>query len=397
MNKTHEVLIYDNDNMGNGITKINNKICFVKASLKDERLLINIVKESKKYSFGEILKILEPSKERTKIKCPYYNDCGGCSFLHTNYQNELKLKENYVNKLFNTNKKINYLNEYNYRNKVTLHVKNNKIGFYKAKTNDLIEIDNCLLLNDKINEIISVIKTINLKEINKIIIRYAVNTNEMIISFDGIIANQDINLITKNKYVKSIYSCFKKVYGSDYIIETIGKTKYAISPNSFFQVNTKMMVKLYDEIKKINKYHSKLLDLYCGIGSIGIYLHDEYDYICGIEIIESAIKDARNNIKLNNIKNIEFFCEDAGNRKDNFETIIVDPPRNGLNKKVIENIFQIKPKQIIYVSCNPNTLKRDIELLNGYNLIDINYFELFPWTSHIECVCVIAPNIKKRS
>ena len=130
MNEIHEILIYDNDNMGNGITRINNKVCFVEKTLKDEKILISINKESKKYNFGKIIKILEPSKDRIEVKCPYYNDCGGCSFLHTNYQNELKIKENYVNKLFNTNKKINYLNEYNYRNKVTLHVKNKTLGFY---------------------------------------------------------------------------------------------------------------------------------------------------------------------------------------------------------------------------------------------------------------------------
>ena len=217
-------------------------------------------------------------------------------------------------------------------------------------------------------------------------------TEEVMLILEGVI--EDYNMLLNTVDVLIINN--KVVTKKDYIISIIGNKKYKISKDSFFQVNPSITEKIYNEIRNnIKKLNSNnVLDLYCGTGTIGIYIADLVDKVIGIEVVSDAIEDARYNKKINNIDNIIFKLgkvEDKIKEIDiNIDAIIVDPPRIGLHKKVIEVINKIKPKNIIYISCNPNTLVRDLKLLeNAYNIEHIKPYDMFPNTYHVECVCVL--------
>ena len=382
--QTYKVSIIDEDNIGNGIAKINDFVVFVKNGLKDDKLEIEITKVNKRFANAIITKIINPSKNRTFSKCKYYESCGGCAFLHTTYHNERTIKHNYLEKLFET--KIEYLpilNEYNYRNKVTLHVKDGKVGFYNENTHDLCEIDSCLLLDNLINEKIKEIKRFDLSKISEIMIR--VINNKTMISVKS--SEDDINI--KNIKCDSLYINDKFIKGEEYLIDEVGEYKFCVYPESFYQVNKDIMIKIYKKAYELIKKSESLLDLYCGIGTIGIWMHDKFDHIKGIEINKSAIDAANINKELNNINNIEFECNDAKNTLAHFDTIIVDPPRSGLSVHVLTHLLYSEAKQIVYISCNPNTLKRDLLFLSKYEPKYFGCADMFPRTKHIEMICLL--------
>ena len=384
-----EVKIIDVDNFGNGIAKEKGEVIFVKGTLLNETVSIKIDKVNKKYLNASIVKIIEKSPERKEVSCPYYNICGGCSFLHTTIDNENNIKENYIKRLFKEEKVngIVQVNEYNYRNKVTLHVKNKKLGFYKENTNDLVEIDKCILLDELINKYILIFKKYDLSKVKSIMIRS--NSKEVLIKLDGSLNDKDLLDLIKNKDLCSLYFNEKFIYGNEYLVFDIEGIKYTVYPDSFFQVNTLGMIRLYTIIKEFSS-GDKLLDLYCGTGTIGIYLHERFKYILGVEKEKSSIKNAKLNKKINKLNNIEFMLSNSKDVKDSFDFVIVDPPRIGLSKTVITNLIEIGSTKIIYVSCNPNTLKRDIDMLKeSYKVISITPVNMFPKTMHVESVCVL--------
>ena len=378
VNDKYIVKIIDEDNIGNGICKINNFVVVVKNALLDEELELIITDIKKHYAIGKIIKYISKNKNRINVECKYYDICGGCNFLHTNYINERNIKQKYLEKLFN--RKIEYLDTkeiLNYRNKVTLHVLKGKLGFYNDKTHELCEIDKCLLLNPKINIIISELKTINLNNISEIMIR-SIN-NKIMININGNI--KDINIDCDSLYINNKY-----IRGEKYLIDVINNYKFSIYPNSFYQINKEGMINIYNKALQLIREDNSLLDLYCGTGTIGIWMHSKFKNILGVEINKEAINNANINKKINNISNIEFKHEDAKEFKGNFDCIIVDPPRIGLSKDVSKYLNNSKSKQIIYISCNPNTLKRDIDLLNNYEVKKISCCDMFPRTKHIECI-----------
>ena len=387
INDICEVIIESVDDIGNGVTRINNIVVFVPYTLNNEKVKIKIVSISKRFAVGKVIEFITKSDKRCEVKCNCYNECGGCNFLHINFNDELSIKINYINKLFNTN--INTVltnNEYNYRNKATFHIKDGKIGYYSEKTNNIIEINNCLLLDNRINDIYNYLKEHELSTISEVIIR--VTTNDIMIVFKG--EKYDINDIINHFNITSIYLNDKLIYGESYIIEKIDNIKYSIYPDSFFQVNKDNMKIMYDKAREYAGYGNNLLDLYCGTGTIGIYLKDNFKHIDGIEINKDSIKNANINKKLNNINNINFVCGDASIAKNNnYDVIIVDPPRSGLSKKVINFLSKSNAKRIVYISCNPKTLKRDIDLLNNYKMIKLEIINMFNKTKHIECITLL--------
>ena len=387
INDIYEIKINDVDDIGNGITRINNFVVFIPYALKDETIKIQIIKIEKRFAIGKILEIINKSKDRCNTKCSVYNTCGGCNYLHTNFDYEKNIKINYINKLFNNN--INSIltnNEYNYRNKATFHIKDNKIGYYSEKSNDIVEFNNCLLLDNRINDIYNYLKNSDLSNINEVIIR--VTKDDIMIIFKG--KYYDISDIVNVFNITSIYLNDELIYGKKYIIEEIDNIKYSIYPESFFQVNKDNMKIMYDKAREYAGYGNNLLDLYCGTGTISIYLKDNFKHIDGIEINEYSIKNANINKELNNIKNIDFICGDASIAKNNnYDVIIVDPPRSGLSKKVIDFLNKSNSKRIVYISCNPKTLKRDIDLLSNYNLEKLEIINMFNKTKHIECICIL--------
>ena len=384
VNDEYVVTIIDEDNNGNGIARINNVVIFIKNTLVNEKVRIIITRMYRKYALGRIINFIHTSDKRVNIICPYYNNCGGCNFLHTTYSNEKNIKQKYLERLFN--RKINYLeieNELFYRNKIVLHVNKGILGLYNDKTHKLCEIDKCLLINEKINEFIPYLKTINLKFVSEIMIRCI--QDKIMVNIKSSRITDDI----RNINCDSLYINNKYIKGKEFLIDQINNYKFSIYPNSFYQINREGMINIYNKALDLIDKNKSLLDLYCGTGTIGIWLYSKFDKITGVEINESSIKNANINKELNSIKNIEFICNDAKNIKGYYDSIVVDPPRNGLSKDVISFLNNSTSKQIVYISCNPNTLKRDIDLLNNYNLMDIYCTDMFPRTKHCESLCVL--------
>ena len=386
INDTYEVIINDEDDIGNGITRIDNFVVFVPYALKDEKIGIRITKVNKRFATGKIEKIITKSDRRECVKCKSFNECGGCSFLHLSFLEEKKKKINFINKLFNTNiKEILTNNEYNYRNKATFNVKDGKVCYYSESTNDLVEFDNCLLLDDRINEVYSILKNINLSGISEVVVR--TSKNSVMVIFKGEKEDFNYDELINNIKIDSIYLNNKLLYGSAYIIEELDNIKYSIYPNAFFQVNTENMKIMYDKVKEYAESGDKLLDLYCGTGTIGIYLKDNFREVTGIEVNKEAILNANINRGLNNLTGINFICGDASIAKNNnYDVIVVDPPRSGLSKKVIDFLNKSNAKTIVYVSCNPKTLKRDLDLLAKYSMTKLECINMFNKTKHCEVI-----------
>ncbi|MDD3187568.1 MAG: 23S rRNA (uracil(1939)-C(5))-methyltransferase RlmD [Bacilli bacterium] len=395
------------DHFGRGVGKIDDKIIFVENALPGEIVDINVTKEKKNYIEAEVSNYKTLSKDREEAKCPYYKECGGCNIMHMPYSKQLEFKENkikeIINKFLNFPISINPIinsEEYYYRNKITLQIKN-KIGLYKKKSYDLVNIDNCIITDNRVKEVINRLNDLDLSNIEQIVIRFSDNETMIVISslkeinFKNFISQlKDVctSIIVKHK------NNYTTIYGNDYIILKLNNYNFKVSAESFFQVNTNQAIKMYDLIKKYAKGSKNVLDLYCGTGSIGIYASDVVENITGIEINKYAIEDAIENAKFNNINNIKFICGDVKNNLKEFkniDVIIVDPPRSGLDKEAIDNILKLSPNKIVYVSCDPITLSRDLKILSEfYNIEEITPIDMFPNTYHVESVTIL--NRKRR-
>ena len=389
--KNLEVEITNLDHFGRGIVK-KEKPIFIDNALVGEIVEIEITKDNKKYSEGRVIKYIKKSPLRVESNCPFYDKCGGCDLLHLSYQEQLKYKETKVKEIIKKFSGLECVKEivptiqYNYRNKVTLHVKQ-KLGYYQKKSYDIINIDNCLIADERINDLIKKLNIIDLNTITKITIR--VSSKESMLVIEG--GKLDI---TSFKEVDTIIVDNQVLKGRGYIIEEINNLKFVISPDSFFQVNRLGMINIYNQVLKYVDNDTKVLDLYCGTGTIGIYLADKVNQVLGIDINKSAINDALMNKKINNLENIDFKLGDVedvlNNNSFKADCIVVDPPRAGLGNMVIKNIFKIQPQKLIYVSCDPVTLARDLNILKDkYDVVEITPFDMFSNTYHVESVILL--------
>lgn len=388
--------IIDMDHMGSGIAKDNNKVIFIPKSVPDDICEVEIIKDNQKYAKGKITSIIEPSSLRKKALCPYYKECGGCNISNLDYQEQLAFKESKVKNIFKK-----YLNldinptviksnkQYTYRNKITYHY--DKVLGLISEYDGLVNIDSCLLVSDNINNLFNEIKKNDLSKVKLITIKEC--DNGLILSITGSMLIDNL----KDKCL-SIYLNNKCVYYKEDGYIYLDNLKYMISNQSFFQVNTSNITNLYNEIIKYGNFvkTDKVIDLYCGVGSITLYISKYVKEVLGIEIVEDAIKDAKVNANINKINNVKFICGDVSkliddNLKGNI--LIVDPPRTGLDKHTIEVINKKKITKVIYVSCNPMTLVRDLKLLTNYELENISIVDMFPQTHHVECVCSLSIKI----
>ncbi len=397
-----KVKITDLDNFGRGITRVNDKICFVDKALPMEICEIEIINEKKNY-IEATANILEESKYRILPICPYYQKCGGCHLMHYDRQSELIYKEE---KVYNLIKKIGkldnvrikdiaYNNELFYRNKLTLHINKNKIGLYEEKTHNIISINECLITKKEINDIYLKLKEYlknNKSDLEEVIIRNT-TLNETMLSLKGKIDKD--SFLKSFSDVTSIYLNNKLISGKEYIEEKINDLVFEIYPTSFFQVNYDMMKVMYNKVIDYYKEHKdlKVLDLYCGTGTIGMLISKYCMSVIGVEVNKEAINSANRCKDKNNIKNIEFYLGKVEDKIDMFsdvDSIVVDPPRAGLDKHSIETILKINPTSIIYISCDPATLARDLCVLKDtYNIKEINPLDMFPNTYHVENVCIL--------
>ena len=386
------------DDNGNGIGYINDKIVFVPNTLPTEEVEIEILKETKKYYKAKVINYLKESNKRIISKCPYYNECGGCNLLHLNYSDTLDYKKEKIINVFNKFANIKLKNieviksdyDYNYRNKISLKVINKKIGFYKNESHDLVEVDNCLIAKKSINNTIKLINRLNIIN-GEVTIRSNYNDEIIIIisSFDKI--NFDIKDFKSIKLVGVILNN-KKIYGESFFIEKIEDFYFRVSYNSFFQINNNILDKVFKILNDNIDNTDNLLDLYCGVGVLGISVSNKCKSIIGIEIVENSIKNALINIKMNKLDNINYLLGDTtkviNNINKKFDTILIDPPRSGLNTQTLNYIKNNKPNRIIYMSCDPVTLCRDIKDID-YNVDNVYILDMFPYTKHVECVCVL--------
>ena len=387
-----KVKIIDMDHKGNGIGKIDNKVIFIPKSVAGDYVDIDIYKENKKYNIGKINKIVDKSDLRINAVCPYYEVCGGCNISNLNYADQLEFKKN---KVINVFKK--YLNvdinpniigskrEYGYRNKITYH--NDACLGLIGEFDGIVDIDKCLLVSDKVNELYSEIKKLDLLLVKLITIREC--NNGLILIVDG-----KLDIDNLKTYCIEIVVNNKTVYQKEAGYIKIGNLEYKVSPKSFFQINTSNISNLYDEIIKYGEFtnEDKVIDLYCGVGSISLYIAKYVKSVLGIEIIPEAIKNAKENAKINQIENAQFICGDVSKLIDDnidCDTLIVDPPRVGLDRHTIDVINKKKINKLIYVSCDAMTLVRDIKLLNNYKLENISVIDMFPETHHCESITVL--------
>lgn len=355
------------DHFGRGITRKNGKIIFVNNALPGEKVDIEIILDKKNYSVANVKNLKESSLSRRNVKCPYYHECGGCDIMHMKYSAQVKFKKekvkNILKKYASLDVEPDFIEsdkEFNYRNKVVLHKKNQYYGFYKKNTHDLVYINECLLLNDELN---NVIKKAQDKE--EVIFRNCDN------------------------YV--IGNTFEKSEG----LKTINGLKFKLNINSFFQVNDFICSRLFDIVSQFVTKEDIVLDLYAGVGTLSIVAGTKASKVYSVEINEYASMNARENIKINNSNNIEVINGDVSkilsNFNKQFNAIIVDPPRSGLDKNTKEFILDKKPAKVLYIACDPVTLARDLkELSDVYDVNKVILLDMFPNTYHVETVCLLS-------
>lgn len=394
------------DNLGRGMTFSNGKPLYIEGALKDEKVKYEITRENSKYIEAVCTEVINKSSDRALIKCPYYSLCGGCNIMHMSYLSQLKFKKEKVAALLKKFAGINEdviedilptVNE-GYRNKVTLKV-SQKVGFYKRRTYEIVDIDSCLVASNKINEIIKEIKKLRLRNISEVIIRTTYSEEVLVALITT--GKIDIDYFKKNLKDKIDSLVLIKdeketvLFGKGYITERLNDFYFKVSSLSFFQVNTNGAEKLYNKVLECADLNNveNVLDLYCGTGTIGIYLSSKAKKVIGVEINKYAKDNAVENAKINNVSNVEFICGDVGKLAKSFKNIdlvVIDPPRNGLNKNAVANVLKINPKKIVYVSCDPATLARDLNYLKEfYEVKKISMVDMFPNTYHCESITVL--------
>lgn len=388
-----KIEILDFDDLGSGLGKINEKVCFVKNGLPKEILKVKIVKENKNYSNCEIENIILKNKDRINPICPFYQECGGCNFLHAtkSLENEFKLKkgEKFLGKI----EKFYETREFNYRNKVIFHVKNGDIGFFKEKTNELVSINYCYLLNDKINEVLKLF--LENKDLNfngNILIRVN-NLEESLVAITG--NYKYIDLIKTSNLITNLIYNDKVIKGNSYFYEVVSNYKFKVSYKSFFQVNLDglISIKIILESFLQDKNIRNALDLYSGTSVLGIIISKYVKNIISVEENKSSTDDALINKELNKINNLQVIngrVEDYIDTFKDIDLIILDPARRGLDLKTISYLKKIKSKYLIYIACKMDSLRRDTKYLkDDYEVLENYLVDMFPRTNEVESVSIL--------
>jgi 23S rRNA (uracil1939-C5)-methyltransferase len=422
---------------GDGIGTYNGVKVFVPYSAPQDRLLVSITTKKKDYYIGRIREIIEPSPLRQNPPCIYFSSCGGCNLQHLSYNTQLVVKKLIANETLQRVGKIfipvanppKAPSEWHYRNKTQYPLAPPlKIGYFRSKTHQVIDIEECLLHPEPFDRIRSLLKNLinDSKEtvydeikhsgnLRHIIIRQGFNTGEYLLilvtrtnrlrpfvykeltrSFPEIVGI--VQNINPSKTNRILGDKFYTLYERDYYFEKILNKKFKVSAESFFQVNTLQTEHIAKIIRKFLAPNGTehVLDLFSGVGTFSIILAESVGQVSGVEMSQTAVSDARENLKLNSVQNVEFFCETVEQGVKRFkriDSIILDPPRKGCSNELIQLIVDLKPKRIVYISCNPATLARDLGTFDqlSYETTEIDLIDLFPQTFHIEAVANLVP------
>lgn len=428
------------DEEGSGIVKIKGKTVHVPNLIKGETAEVDVF-ENGNHIDARVVSIDKRDKNRIDPACPYFYRCGGCKLQHLSYEGQIEFKKDIVERLLkkyaNVSEVIPMKNPYNYRNKVhstfTYDKKKGIIsGIYEEYSHRIVSAEQCLIQDKHANDIIlsirEIMKACKIKSFNEdtgygflrhVLIRRGFSSNQIMVVlvvsskiFPG--KNNFIKLLKEkhpeittvvmnvnDRKTSIVLGNYEKVlYGSGYIEDALCGCTFRISPKSFYQVNPVQTEILYDraiEMAKLNKSET-VLDAYCGIGTISLIAAKRVKNVIGVELNNDAVKDAIINAKINNIKNVRFYNEDAGKfmsnmavEKQKITTVFMDPPRSGSDEKFLSSLIKLKPDKVIYISCNPVTLERDLNYLtqHGYKALEIQPVDMFPQTYHVECVCLL--------
>jgi len=418
---------------GQGIGYRGGKVCFVDYCIPNEKIRAEVIVEKKDYLVARCIEILEPSPYRIEPKCPIFKICGGCHLQHIDYKYQLQLKKEILLDSFRRIGKFEYDNievisdhPWHYRNRAQLPIQKNrelKIGYFKRGTHEVVNHKICYINQPAINKVVNVIRDYIKKSkiliydefqhkgnLRHLIVRCGTHTGQIFITFvtksdlipeilyKGLIEEipeivgitQNINPQRTNRILgrKNIH-----LSGRDYYEEIIDKKIFRIGPASFFQVNSPVFEKIIEKIKEEGEGH-RVLDLYAGIGIIGICLSSQFKKVIVVEENSNAVNDGIENARLSGIKNIDFVvgrAEDNLNLIKGCDMIILDPPRKGVKKEIIEEIVRMKIGKIIYLSCNPASLARDMSLFikGNYKIEKVFLFDMFAQTYHIEAMVLI--------
>ncbi|MFF5916370.1 23S rRNA (uracil(1939)-C(5))-methyltransferase RlmD [Staphylococcus pasteuri] len=440
--KTGQVL--DLTHEGHGVVKIDRYPIFVPNALINETIEYKIIKVKKNFAIGKLLNVIVESDSRVEPPCVYYDKCGGCQLQHMTYQAQLTMKKEQVINLFHRKGSFNDTvihdtvgmeDPWRYRNKsqIPIGLNNNKkpiMGFYRQRSHDIIDMDSCLIQDEKhqqvMNDVKQLISELNISVYNEktkkgllrhLVVRTGHYTNQMMIilvtngkAFKK--ANQLVEALVKlhpnvtsikqniNDAHSNVIMGRKSItlYGTDEIEDKLSEITFNISDQSFYQINSHQTEKLYNQALEYAQLTGNeiVLDTYCGIGTIGLYMAGKSKHVYGVEVVPSAIKDAEENATINQLENTTFVCGKAeevilkwkaeGIRPD---VVMVDPPRKGCDETFIKTLLELNPKRIVYISCNPSTQQRDAQLLSQqYDLKEITPVDMFPQTTHIETVAL---------
>lgn len=428
---------------GAGIGRINNFAVFVDKAIPGEEVLVKITEVKKNFGKGELIEILIPSEDRIEATCTWFNNCGGCQLQHIKYSRQLELKRQMVEDAL---KKIGNLenevlptlgmdNPWRYRNKGVFQVGEGaegiRLGFYEQGSYDFVPGKESFLFSEGVNSLVQLLEEkLNLHNIKpfdrksqkgylrNVMVRESKSTGEIMVVFitaqeKWLLDKVVEKVVSQFPMVVSVYQNINKgksphilgredrlIQGKAVIQDTIGDFIFNISPQSFFQVNNVQANVLYKKALEYAQLTGKetIIDGYCGIGTITLFMARQAKKAIGIEIVADAIKDAEENAKINGVKNTEFilgkveqwlpqWVKEGGSA----DVIVVDPPRKGCAPETLEAIAKVKPQRIVYVSCNPATLARDLKYLveERYGVEEVQPVDMFPQTGHVECVILM--------
>jgi 23S rRNA (uracil1939-C5)-methyltransferase len=444
-NEIVEMEFIDMTHEGDGVGKVNGYPLFVPYGLPGERAKVKVLKVKKNFGYGKLIEITKQSTERIEPPCDVFYQCGGCQLQHMSYEMQLKVKQKQVQDAL---RKIGHIEDipihptigmedpWRYRNKVQIPVRGKdgrlETGFFRKRSHDIIDMDTCPITHEQNDRMVEAVRRIaedagitpydeenHRGTLRHIMVRNGQATDEIMI----VLVTRTEQLNNVEKIVKEITKSYpniksiiqninskrtnvilgdktKVLWGEEYIYDTIGDIKFAISAKSFYQINPVQTKKLYDKALEYANLTGQetVIDAYCGIGTISLFLAKHAKKVFGVEIVPEAIDDAKNNAKLNGIDNAEFFVGAAekvmswwkaqGLKPD---VVVVDPPRKGCDEELLQAIIEMKPKKVVYVSCNPSTLARDLRILEdgGFKTVEVQPVDMFPQTSHVECVSQI--------
>jgi 23S rRNA (uracil1939-C5)-methyltransferase len=444
-NEQLQVKIEDLTHEGAGVAKVNGYTLFVPKALPGEVVEIKVIKTNKGYGFARLMNIVEESSDRAEPPCPIYHQCGGCQIQHLSYEAQLISKQKQVKDVLEriggikdipVHPTLGMKDPWRYRNKAQVPVGEEGglviAGFYQERSHRIIDMDACLIQHEENDQIIRVVKKIANKYgirgydeekhrgvLRHVVVRKGKVTNEVMV----VLVTRGKELPDKKAVIEEIQAEVPNVksivqnintkrtnvifgdetivlWGDEYIHDYIGDIKFAISARSFYQVNPEQTKVLYDKTLEYADLSGEetVIDAYCGIGTISLFLAQRAKHVYGVEIVPDAIADAKRNAELNGMKNVDFAVGEAekvmpwwyaqGIRAD---VVVVDPPRKGCDEELLQTILSMKPKRVVYVSCNPATLARDLKILEagGYKTKEVQPVDMFPHSTHVECCSLL--------